>query len=358
MPMRAVAGLAGLVETGDEPGLRAALVPSVRCGRRCTHDGTDHPSTTCLAWPCPCAGRQVDLTSGLLLGALAQGDSHVSGFLASGDCQATVHCLRALGIAVDEIDATTLTVHGRGLHGLHPPSAPLDCRRSGTTMRLLAGLMAGQAFASVLTGDTQLRRRPMERVAAPLRQMGGHVDTTDGHAPLTVRGGHLHGIDFSMPIASAQVKSALLLAGLYADGPTILREPGPARDHTERMLRAMIVPRPTLGGAGEPLTRGQGAWTLDPAQIDHLRPLDIVVPAISPLRRSSWSRGHSFPDPRSRSAAWDQSTRTGLLDVLRDMGARIDVRNEGQQGGEPVADLVVRPERFVALGWGAIAWCA
>jgi len=279
----------------------------------------------------------------LLLGALAQGDSHVTGFLSSGDCQATVHCLRALGIAVDEIDATTLTVHGCGLHALHPPSAPLDCRRSGTTMRMLSGLMAGQAFTSVLTGDAQLRRRPMERVAAPLRQMGAHVDTTDGHAPLTVRGGRLHGIDLSMPIASAQVKSALLLAGLYADGPTVLREPGPARDHTERMLRAMIVPRPRLGVATGPLTRSDGAWTLDPAQIDHLRPLDIVVPGDFSSAAFLLVAGTLVPGSEfTVDSVGINPTRTGLLDVLRDMGARIDVRNEGEQGGEPIADLAVR----------------
>jgi 3-phosphoshikimate 1-carboxyvinyltransferase len=280
----------------------------------------------------------------LLLGALAQGDSHVSGFLPSGDCLATVHCLLALGIAVDETDGTTLTIHGRGLHGLLPPSAPLDCQRSGTTMRMLSGLMAGQAFTSVLTGEAQLRRRPMERVAAPLRQMGAHVETTDGHAPLTVRGGRLHGIDLSLPIASAQVKSALLLAGLYADGPTVLHEPGPARDHTERMLRAMIVPRLAPGGAAGPLTRGDGAWALDPAQIDHLRPLDIVVPgdfssAAFLLGAGTLVLGSEL----TVSGVGINPTRTGLLDVLGDMGADIDVRNESEQGGEPVADLSVRP---------------
>ena len=280
----------------------------------------------------------------LLLAALAQGDSHVRGFLSSGDCQATVCCLRALGIAVDETDATTLTVHGRGLHGLRPPSTPLDCQRSGTTMRMLSGIMAGQAFTSVLTGDAQLRRRPMERVAEPLRLMGAHVETTDGHAPLTVRGSHLHGIDYHLPVASAQVKSALLLAGLYADGSTVLHEPGPARDHTERMLRAMIVPRVIPGATAGPLTRSGSAWALDPAQVDHLRPLDIVVPGDFSSAAFLLVAGALVPGSEvTVSGVGINPTRTGLLDVLRDMGARIDVQNESEQGGESVADLVVRP---------------
>jgi len=279
----------------------------------------------------------------LLLGALAKGDSHVSGFLSSGDCQATVHCLRVLGIAVDEIDATTLTIHGRGLHGLRPPSVPLDCQRSGTTMRMLSGIMAGQSFSSVLTGEPQLRRRPMERVAEPLRLMGAHIETTDGHAPLTVRGSPLHGIDYDMPIASAQVKSALLLAALYANSPTVLREPGPARDHTERMLQAMIVPRAAVAAAAQPLHRSGNVWTLDPAQIDHLQALDTIVPGDFSSAAFILVAGALVPGSEiTVSGVGINPTRTGMLDVLRAMGAQIDVQNERQQSGEPVADLVVR----------------
>ncbi len=299
---------------------------------------------TCLRGQIRVPGDKSISHRALLLGALAQGDSSVRGFLSSGDCQATVHCLRALGIAVDEIDATTLTVHGCGLHGLRSPSAPLDCRRSGTTMRMLSGIMAGQAFTSTLTGDAQLRRRPMERMAAPLRLMGAHIETANGHAPLTVRGNHLRGIDYHLPVASAQVKSALLLAGLYADGSTVLHEPGPARDHTERMLRAMIVPRAIPGAIAGPLTHSGSAWALDPAQVDHLRPLDIVVPGDFSSAAFLLVAGTLVPGSEvTVSGVGINPTRTGLLDVLRDMGAQIAMQNESEQGGEPMADLAVRP---------------
>ncbi|MFN2242068.1 MAG: 3-phosphoshikimate 1-carboxyvinyltransferase, partial [Anaerolineae bacterium] len=177
----------------------------------------------------------------LLLGAIASADSHVDGFLPSADCLATLDAVRALGVVVDEHSPTTLTVHGAGLRGLREPAEVIDCRRSGTTMRLLAGLLAGQPFLSVLSGDAQLRRRPMARVVEPLRSMGPVVLGRDGGRlpPLAIQGGELHGIDYSLPVASAQVKSALLLAALYARGVTRLSVPGPARDHTERMLAAM-----------------------------------------------------------------------------------------------------------------------
>ena len=165
----------------------------------------------------------------LLLGALAKGASQVSGFLPSGDCLATLACLRALGVKVEVHDPTALTIHGRGLRGLRVPRVPLNCARSGTTMRLLAGILAGQPFESTLTGEEQLLRRPMGRIAEPLRRMGADIETVDGHAPLTVRGRRLQGYDHVLRVASAQVKSALLLAGLYADGPTVVRQPGPAR---------------------------------------------------------------------------------------------------------------------------------
>jgi 3-phosphoshikimate 1-carboxyvinyltransferase len=277
----------------------------------------------------------------LLLGALAEGESHVRGFLPSGDCRSTMRCLRALGIEVDERDETTLAVRGRGLHGLRAAAEPLDCGRSGTTMRLMSGILAGQPFASVLSGDPQLCRRPMERIAGPLRQMGAQFETTEGHAPLSIRGGHLHGVDYALPVASAQVKSALLLAALYAEGRTILHEPGPARDHTERMLAAQIVPH---GGAHlEPLTWSGGTLTLDPAGIARLRPLDVVVPG--DFSSAAFLLAAALLVPGSEvtvEGVGINPTRTGLLDVLHAMGARIDVRSERVQGGEPVADLVVR----------------
>jgi len=217
-------------------------------------------------------------------------------------------------------------------------------------MRLLCGILAGQAFTSVLTGDPQLCRRPMARVAGPLQQMGARVETTDGHAPITLRGEHLHGIDYALPVASAQVKSALLLAGLYADSPTILREPGPARDHTERMLQLQIASRPMAGrksqpepGTLGPLAYDDGTWTLDPASIDHLRPLDVVIPG--DFSSASFLLVASVLVPGSQviiEGVGVNPTRTGLLDVLRTMGAQVEVENEREQGGEPVADLLIR----------------
>ncbi len=177
----------------------------------------------------------------LILGALADGASHVRHFLPAGDTLATLGCMRALGVTVEQHDATTLTVHGRGLHGLQAPAAALNCVNAGTGIRLLAGVMAGQPFASVLDGSEQLRRRPMRRVTDPLRQMGALIEDSDGRAPLRFSPAALHGITYEMPVASAQVKSGVLLAGLFADSPTTIIEPGPARDHTERMLRAMGV---------------------------------------------------------------------------------------------------------------------
>ncbi|MGC8787229.1 MAG: 3-phosphoshikimate 1-carboxyvinyltransferase, partial [Anaerolineae bacterium] len=176
----------------------------------------------------------------LLLGAVATGTSRVENFLPATDCLATLRAVRALGVKVEEHTRTTLTIHGRGLYGLQEPDSVLDCDKSGTSMRLLAGILAGQRFLSVLTGHAQLCRRPMGRIVEPLRRMGATVLGREGgnKPPLAIQGGNLHGIDYTLPVASAQVKSALLLAGLYADSPTTLRALGPTRDHTERMLLA------------------------------------------------------------------------------------------------------------------------
>jgi 3-phosphoshikimate 1-carboxyvinyltransferase len=177
----------------------------------------------------------------LLLAAIAEGRSHVDGFLPSADCQATLRAIRALGIEVEQSGPSTLAIHGQGLRGLEEPQDVLDCVRSGTTMRLLAGVLAGQPFLSILTGDVQLRRRPMGRIAEPLRGMGATVLGRDAgrQPPLVILGRDLKGIDYTLPVASAQVKSAILLAGLYARNPVTIQVPGPARDHTERMMSAM-----------------------------------------------------------------------------------------------------------------------
>ena len=267
----------------------------------------------------------------LLLGALAKGASQVSGFLPSGDCLATLACLRALGVKVEVHDPTALTIHGRGLRGLRAPRVPLNCARSGTTMRLLAGILAGQPFESTLTGEEQLLRRPMGRIAEPLRRMGADIETVDGHAPLTVRGRRLQGYDHVLRVASAQVKSALLLAGLYADGPTVVRQPGPARDHTELMLAAM-------GAAIE--VNGLDVTLSPPVS---LSPLALDVPG--DVSSAAFLLVAAALVPGSNitvESVGINPTRTGLLDILSTMGAGLVVDGEHQQRSEPVADVTVR----------------
>ncbi len=273
----------------------------------------------------------------VMLAALASGESRVRGWLDAGDTRATLEAMEAMGVPIT-VDrrgpgAADLTVQGVGLRGLGPPGRPLHCHRSGTTMRLLAGLLAGQPFSSLLDGDPQLRRRPMRRVTLPLRQMGAEIYDEEGHAPLRIRGGPLQGITYTMPVASAQVKSALLLAGLYADGPTIVHQPGPSRDHTERMLAAMGVEVRVAG-----LT-----VTLYPPTAP-LAPLDLTVPG--DFSSAAFPLVAALLVPGSRLLLKGVNlnpTRTGLLEVLREMGAEVVERAVRQEGGEPVADLEVRP---------------
>jgi len=180
-----------------------------------------------------------------ILAALAEGESEVVGYSDAADPQSTLACLRALGVEIREGDGS-LFVQGVGPRGFRAPAGPLDCGNAGTAMRLLAGVLAGQPFTSVLTGDASLSRRPMERIAEPLRRMGAAVTLTEGHAPVRIAGGRLRGIEYRLPVASAQVKSCVLLAGLLADGATTVVEPAPTRDHTERMLGL-----PVFGLGGE-----------------------------------------------------------------------------------------------------------
>jgi len=266
----------------------------------------------------------------LLLNSLAGGASQIRGFLPSADCLATLNCLQALGVRVERRDECELTVHGCGLDGLSPPARPLDCARSGTTMRLLAGILAGQSFDSVLTGEEQLLRRPMRRIADPLGGMGADVRTADGRAPLSIHGRPLHGCDVTLPVASAQVKSAILLAGLYADGPVVVRQPGPARDHTERMLAAMGAPLEVEG------------LDVTLRATSPLFPLSMRVPG--DLSSAAFLLVAATLVPGSRvtvEKAGLNPTRTGLLDVLQQMGAELAVEARPEQGGEPLADLTM-----------------
>ncbi|GIK66744.1 MAG: 3-phosphoshikimate 1-carboxyvinyltransferase [Chloroflexota bacterium] len=267
----------------------------------------------------------------LIFGALADGVSEIRGFLPAGDTLATLGCIRALGVQVDRHDDTTLTVYGRGLRGLRQPDQPLDCVNAGTGIRLLAGVMAGQPFPSVLDGSEQLRRRPMKRITEPLRLMGANVEENEGRAPLHFGGAYLKGITYEMPVASAQVKSCLLLAGLFADSPTTIVEPGPARDHTEGMLRAM----------GADIRKAGNRVTITP--VERLHPLNWTIPAdISsaafPLVAGLLVDGAEVVIE----GVGVNDTRTGILDALAMMGAVVHQSNVHEEGGEPVADLLVR----------------
>lgn len=270
----------------------------------------------------------------LLFNAIANGTARIARPLDSADVRATARCLSALGIEIEwDTDAGVLTVAGRGLHGLFESEDVLDCGNSGTTMRLMTGLLSAHPILSILTGDASLRTRPMARVVGPLRQMGAHIHGRMGDtlAPLVIKGGDLQGIEYDSPVASAQVKSALLLAGLYAEGKTTVREPAKSRDHSERMLAAM--------GAD---IAGDGA-AVSVAPVPTLEPLSLRVPGDISSAAPWLVLGACHPDAEIVIEAVNTNpTRTGLLDILREMGATVEVAEERHQGGEPVADLVVR----------------
>ena len=285
----------------------------------------------------------------IMLGAIAEGVTRISGFLEGEDSLATLRAFRAMGVEIDGPHDGKVVVHGVGLHGLHAPSAPLDLGNSGTSMRLLCGLLAGQRFDVELVGDRSLMSRPMRRVTEPLARMGARIATTDaGTAPLRISGGQsLQGIDYAMPVASAQVKSCLLLAGLYASGSTCVTEPAPTRDHTERML----------AGMGYPVQAGQGRACVQGGGV--LRATGIDVPAdISSAAFFLVGASIAGGSELVLEHVGINPTRTGVLEILRLMGADIEVLNPREIGGEPVADLRVRcaqlrgidiPERLVPL---------
>lgn len=276
----------------------------------------------------------------IMLGSLAEGVTEVKGFLEGEDSLATLQAFRDMGVQIEGPDKGEVTIHGVGLHGLKPPAGPLDLGNSGTSMRLLSGLMSGQAFDVEMHGDASLSTRPMKRVTEPLALMGAKVETTEaGTPPLKVCGGQsLHGIHYDMPVASAQVKSCLLLAGLYADSPTCVTEPAPTRDHTERMLRGFGYPVKVDGSTacvepGGKLT----ATTIDvPADISSAT-FFMVGAAIA--EGSDVTLEHVGINP----------TRIGVINILRQMGADLTVTNEREVGGEPVADIRVRSSQLKGI---------
>lgn len=276
----------------------------------------------------------------IMLGALAEGVTEISGFLQGEDTLATLAAFRAMGVNISDPVAGRVTVHGVGLHGLQAPDKPLDLGNSGTSMRLLSGLLAGQAFDVELTGDASLSKRPMRRVTDPLRQMGAEIDTSpDGTPPLKIRGAaQLHGIRYTLPMASAQVKSCLLLAGLYASGETCVTEPAPTRDHTERMLQGFGYPLQIDGSTFCIRSGGRlQGMTIDvPADISSAT-FFMVGAAIAP--DSDVTLAHVGINP----------TRIGVVNILRLMGAEIELQNERTVGGEPVADIRVRSSRLKGI---------
>jgi 3-phosphoshikimate 1-carboxyvinyltransferase len=268
----------------------------------------------------------------LMLAGIAEGVSEVTGFLASEDCLATLNAMRALGVRIEQPNPTQVVIHGVGLHGLRDAGRALDMGNAGTAMRLFTGLLSAQAFSSQLIGDSSLMKRPMERVAAPLRKMGADVRTRNGAPPVDIGGGHtLHGIDYRMPMASAQVKSAVLLAALYADTATTVTAPAISRDHSERMLESCgvrldieglrVTLHPPRGLANQRLTV---PGDFSSAAFFIVAGLLGAAPAGLTIRNVGLN-----------------PTRTGLLDILRSMGADIEIQNQRHSGAEPVADLVV-----------------
>lgn len=269
----------------------------------------------------------------IMLGSLADGVTKVTGFLQGEDSLATLNAFRAMGVRIEGPDDGRVTIHGVGMHGLKAPRGPLDLGNSGTSMRLLAGLLAGQGFDVEMTGDSSLSKRPMRRVTVPLAEMGAKLETTaQGTPPLRIHGGaRLRGIDYVMPMASAQVKSCVLLAGLYAEGRTCVTEPAPTRDHTERMLQAFGY-EVQRDGARACLTGG-----------GRLRATAIEVPA--DISSAAFFMVGASIAPGSDIVLEHvgiNPTRIGVLNILRRMGADIALLNERRVGGEPVADIRVR----------------
>ncbi len=267
----------------------------------------------------------------VMIGSIAEGITEVENFLPGQDCMSSVRCMRQLGIEIEELSPTHLKVHGKGLNGLQEPQDVLDVGNSGTTIRLLAGVLAGQNFLCILNGDASIRKRPMKRVAIPLRQMGAEIWGREGGnlAPLAIQGGHLQGIRYQTPVASAQLKSAVLLAGLYADGETAVTEPALSRDHTEKMLKSFgadIRCEGLITSIRPGSLKGQKVFV--PGDISSAA-FFLVAAAVIPGARITVEK------------VGVNETRTGIIDVLKAMGARISLEHVQESSGELMADITV-----------------
>lgn len=274
----------------------------------------------------------------LLFAALADGTSTIEDPLDAGDVRSTARCLAALGVELDwQPGSGRAVARGRGLHGLAEPDDVLDCGNSGTTMRLLAGILAGQPMLAILSGDASLRRRPMDRIVRPLHEMGATVHGRMGNSrpPLAIRGGALHAIRYRSPVASGQVKSAVALAALFAEGTTQYEEPAPSRDHTERMLAAM----------GVQIQREGSVLCIQPAE--RLAPLALRVPGDISSAAPWLVLAACHPDAEIRIEGVNlNATRAGILDILKAMGAEMEIEVTGEAGGEPVGAIVARSSRL------------
>ncbi|MBH8584883.1 MULTISPECIES: 3-phosphoshikimate 1-carboxyvinyltransferase [unclassified Thermoactinomyces] len=269
----------------------------------------------------------------IMLGALAEGVTEVEGFLPGKDCLGTLQCFEQMGVEIERLSPTSVRIHGRGIHGLKEPVAPLDVGNSGTTIRLMLGILAGAPFFSTVIGDDSISRRPMDRVVQPLRKMGARIEGRENgrYTPLAVKGGRLQGITYHSPVASAQVKSCLLLAGLSAEGVTTVAEPSLSRDHTERML-------PAFGAA---LTAKDHVVSIEGGQ--SLQGTKVRVPG--DISSAAFLLAAALMVPGSQVTVEDvglNPTRTGILDAFKQMGAMVEVEETGSWCNEPVGRVTVR----------------
>lgn len=278
---------------------------------------------------------------GIMLGAISEGTTTLTHFLTSADCLSTLAAFQQLGVPIER-EGTTVTVHGVGLHGLKASKEPLDMGNSGTTTRLIMGLLAGQPFSTTLIGDASLSKRPMRRVSDPLAAMGADITTTDGHLPVTITGQKLHAVDYQLKVASAQVKSALILAALQADEPSTLTELLPTRDHTERMLTAF----------GGEITTASDGLTITVQPQPQLKGQSMTVPG--DMSSAAFFMTAASLVPESQITLKDvglNKTRTGLLDILNAMGGDVSVESEPTDG-EPIGDLTIRSANLKPIDIG------
>ncbi len=282
----------------------------------------------------------------IMFGSIAEGKSIIRNTLMAEDPISTMNAFRSMGIKIEEIRSqgsgvSELVIHGKGLYGIREPFDVINCGNSGTTVRLISGILAGNPFFSVLTGDDSLKQRPMARVINPLKQMGAAISARDNdrYLPIAIRGGHLKPIDYTMPVASAQVKSCLILAGLYAEGITTIQEPQKSRDHTERMLRAMGAPIEIVRSQ-ESGIRGQEIIKVKGMGNEKLNPIEIIIPG--DFSSAAFFIVAALIVPGSEVLIKNvcvNPTRTGLLEVIKDMGGVVRLENVGDVSGESVADL-------------------